>query len=188
MVSRHSRSNVVVVGMVTIVVIAAVILGDSIGAMSSRHIADGSTGPICKTSELTLAASGNVGAGNASYAIDFRNARSQRCVLRGYPTIVASLESKPSVVAPGAAPWPKLEETAERTRNTQAGGVYGSNEQLRHNSLPKVWLLARTGVASVTVDWNEEQPNPETKCWTITKFSISLPGVGAAVPSSHHRD
>jgi hypothetical protein len=95
--------------------------------------------------------------------------------MQGYPTVMASLENKPSVIAPGAGPWPQLVEIARKTIESQAGGVLGTIEQMRHYRLPTVLLPTRTGVASTTIDWGEEQANSETKCWTAEKFIITPP-------------
>lgn len=171
-ISSHTKVKILV-GIGTLAMVVVVNLGpwfalNGTGAATPNDL-------TCKTTALTLEANGEVGLGNASYTIVFRNLGSRTCVLRGYPAVVASLKSKPSVVAPGAAPWPKLEESAQRTQNSQAGGVFGTIEQLRHYLPPTVVLPPGNGVASFTIDWNEEQPNPETKCWTAIHFSISPP-------------
>ena len=172
---RQTKSSHMIIGAVTIAVVVAFALGVLVGAAHGRRIAPGSTVPICRTSSLTLTTTGNVGAGNASYTIVFHNTGSQSCSMQGYPAVVASIESKPSVIAPGAGPWPQLEEIAQSTRESQAGGVIGSNEQLHRYRLPTVLLRARTGVASTTIDWGEQQPNPETKCWTVERFIVTPP-------------
>lgn len=173
-ISHLSGSNFVVAA-ATVVVAIAVALGLSVGSAPSRGIASGAIEPHCRTSSLRLTTTGEVGLGNASYTIVFHNIGPQSCSLRGYPTVMASLESKPSVVAPGAGPWPELVEIERKTIESQGGGVLGSIEQMRHYRLPKVLLRARTGVASATIDWGEEQPNSETKCWTAKKFVVTPP-------------
>jgi hypothetical protein len=174
-ISPLSGSNFVVVAAVTVVVAVAVALGLSVGSVPSHRIASGATEPHCKTSLLTLTTTGEVGLGNASYTIVFHNIGPQSCSMRGYPTVMASLESKPSAVARGAGPRPQLVEIARKTIESQAGGVLGTIEQMRHYRLPTVLLPARTGVASTTIDWGEEQPNSGTKCWTAEKFIITPP-------------
>lgn len=170
---RLAKSNLVISGVVTAAVVIAFVLGVLVGASNHRRTAAGSPVPVCRTSALKLTATGNVGAGNASYTIVFHNASPQPCSMQGYPAVVAWIESKPLVVAPGARPWPQLVEIAQ---STQAGGVIASNGQLEHYRPPVVLLNARTGVASTTIDWGEEQPNPETKCWTAKRFIVTPPG------------
>ena len=168
----QTESSLVIIGVVITVVVIAFALGVWVGASNGRRAVVGSPAPVCRTTALKLTATGDVGAGNASYTIVFHNASPQPCSMRGYPGVVAWIESRPSVVAPGARPWPQLVEIAQ---STQAGGVIGSNGQLRHYRPPVVLLPARTGVASTTIDWGEEQPNPETKCWTAKRFIVTPP-------------
>ena len=172
--SAERRTNFLILGAATTMIAFA--LGVWIGTSHGRRSVTGSPVPVCRTSALSLTVTGNVGAGNASYTIVFHNTGSQRCSMQGYPTVVASIESKPSVVAPGAGPWPKLEEIAQSTFESQSGGVIGSNKQMHHYRPPRVLLAAHTGVASTTIDWGEEQPNPETKCWTAKRFIVMPPG------------
>jgi hypothetical protein len=139
-ISRRTKL-IILVGIGTLAMALVVNLGPrfALNGTSTATLND----LTCKTTALTLEASGEVGLGNASYTIAFRNVGSRSCVLRGYPAVVASLKSKPSVVAPGAAPWPKLEESAQRTQNSQAGGVFGTIKQLRHYVPPTVVLPPR---------------------------------------------
>jgi len=169
---RQTKSSLVISGVLITAVVIAFALGVWVGASNDRRAVTGSPAPVCRTSALMLTATGDVGAGNASYTIVFHNASPQLCSMQGYPAVVAWIESKPSVVAPGARPWPQLIEIAQ---STQAGGVIGPNGQLRHFRPPVVLLRARTGVASTTIDWGEEQPNPETKCWTAKRFIVTPP-------------
>ncbi len=169
---RSTKSSPVVGSVVITAVVIAFALGVWVGTSTGRGAVAGSPAPVCRSSALMLTATGNVGAGNASYTIVFHNASPQPCSMRGYPTVVAWIESKPSVIAPGARPWPQLVEVAQ---STQAGGVIGPNGQARHFRSPVVMLRARTGVASTTIDWGEEQPNPETKCWTAKRFFVTPP-------------
>lgn len=169
---RQTKSSLVISGVVITAVVIVFVLGVWVGASNDRRTVTGLSVPVCRTSALKLTATGNVGAGNASYTIVFHNASPQPCSMQGYPAVVAWIESKPLVVAPGAGPWPQLVEIAQ---STQAGGVIGSNGQLEHYRPPVVLLRARTGVASATIDWGEEQPNPETKCWTAKKFIVTPP-------------
>ena len=175
---RQTKSSLVISGVVITAVAIALVLGVLVGASNHRRTATGSAVPVCRTSALKLTATGNVGAGNASYTIVFHNANPQPCSMQGYPAIVAWIASKPLVVAPGARPWPQLVEIAQ---STQAGGVIGSNGQLEHYRPPVVLLHASTGVASTTIDWGEEQPNPETKCWTAKRFNVTPPRDFAAL-------
>ncbi len=173
--SAERRTNVVIIGAATTTVVIAFALGVWVGASHGRRTLSGSPVPVCRTSALSLTTTGNVGAGTASYTIVFRNSGSQRCSMQGYPTVVASIESRPSVVAPGAGSWPTLEEIAQTTLESQAGGVIGSNKQEHRYRPPMVLLPAHTGVASTTIDWSEEQPNPETRCWTTKRFIVTPP-------------
>ncbi len=170
---RQTKSSLVISGVVITAVVIAFTLGVWVGTSNDRRAVTGSSVSVCRTSALMLTATGDVGAGNASYTIVFHNASPQPCSMQGYPDVIAWIESKPLVVAPGARPWPQLVEIAQ---STQAGGVIGSNGQLEHYRPPVVLLRARTGVASTTIDWGEEQPNPETKCWTAKRFIVTPPG------------
>jgi hypothetical protein len=109
-------------GVVITAVVIAFVLGVLVGVSNHRRTATGSPVPVCRTSALKLTVTGNVGAGNASYTIAFHNASPQPCSMQGYPAVVAWIESKPLVIAPGARPWPQLVEIAQ---STQAGGVIG---------------------------------------------------------------
>jgi len=112
---RQSRSSLVVIDVVITAVVVAFTFGSWVGTSNGRRSATGPPVPVCRTSALSLTATGNVGAGNSSYTIVFHNASPQLCSMQGYPAVVAWIESKPSVVAPGARPWPQLIEIAQST-------------------------------------------------------------------------
>jgi hypothetical protein len=159
-------------------VLGVAVLSLSVAPVGSSGATKVAAPARCLESALRITVETGDGLHHGVEFITFANVGDASCVLSGYPTVQAILDSAPAPKGLASMYTPARPGTRKSATDAQwawAGGVDTGDVPLKTFVAPKIVLSPHEGVATATVNW-VDGPNGDATCPAFSDLIIGVDG------------